>query len=69
MFNALNCTCGVSGRLLLVVSVSWKYKLFLCVTVRKKNVALTLLRARRAAGIWLNMLKNNIEMDIKKLRL
>ena len=31
----------------------------------KKNVALMLLRAYRAAGLRLNMLKDNIEMDIR----
>jgi hypothetical protein len=41
----------------------------MCVTVLKKCVALMLLRAYRAAGLQVNMLKDNIEMDIKGMTL
>ena len=37
--------------------------------VQKKNVALMLLRAYRAARLRLNMLKDNIEMDNKEMAL
>ena len=39
------------------------------VTVQKKYVALMLLRAYRATGRRVNMLKDNIEMDIKEMAL
>jgi hypothetical protein len=39
------------------------------VIVQNKYVALMLLRAYRAAGLLVNMLKDNTEMDIKKWRL
>jgi hypothetical protein len=37
------------------------------VTVQKKYVALMLLTAYRAAGLRVNMLKDNIEMDRKEM--
>ncbi len=37
----------------------------LCVIVQKKYVALIFLRAYTAAGLHMNMLKDNTEMDIK----
>ena len=41
----------------------------MCVIVQKKYVPLMLMRAYRAAGLCVNMLKDNIEMDNKKWRL
>ena len=41
----------------------------MCVIVQKKYVPLMLMRAYRAAGLRVNMLKDNIEMDIKELPL
>ena len=38
-------------------------------TVQKKYVALMLLTAYRAAGLRVNMLKDNIEMDRKEMAL
>ena len=42
---------------------------FHCVIVQKKYVALMLLTAYRAAGLIMNMLKVNNEMDIKVMAL
>jgi len=39
----------------------------MCVIVQKKYVPLMLLTAYRAAGLRVNMLKDNIEMDIKEM--
>ena len=41
----------------------------MCVIVQKVYVALMLLRAYRAAGLRVNMLKDNIEMEIKEMAL
>jgi len=41
----------------------------MCVTVLEKYVALMLLRAYRAAGLCVNMLKDNNEIDIKEMAL
>jgi hypothetical protein len=41
----------------------------MCVTVQKKYVPLMLLTAYRAAGLGVNRLKGNIEMDIKEMAL
>ena len=39
----------------------------MCVIVQKKYVPLMLLTAYRAAGLRVNMLKDNTEMDIKEM--
>jgi hypothetical protein len=41
----------------------------MCVIVQKKYVPLMLLTAYRAAGLRVNMLKDNIEMDSKETAL
>ena len=41
----------------------------MCVTAQKKYAAFLLLTAYRAAGLGVNMLKDNIEMDIKEMAL
>jgi hypothetical protein len=41
----------------------------MCVIVQKKYVPLMLLRAYRAAGLRVNMLKDNIKMGIKEMAL
>ena len=41
----------------------------MCVIVQKKYISLMLLAAYRAAGLRVNMLKDNIEMDIKEMAL
>jgi hypothetical protein len=41
----------------------------MCVTVQNKHVPLMLLTAYRAAGLRVNMLKDNIKMDIKEMAL
>jgi len=41
----------------------------MCVILQKKYVPLMLMRAYRAAGLCVNMLKDNIEMDIKETAL
>jgi len=38
-------------------------------TVQKKYFTFMLLRAYRAAGLHVNMLKDNIEMDVKEMAL
>jgi hypothetical protein len=48
------------------VTVEKKY-IVMCVTVQKKYIAVMLLRAYRAAGLRVNMLKDNIEMGIKEM--
>jgi len=39
----------------------------MCVIVQKKYVALMLLTVYRAAGLCVNVLKDNIECDIKEI--
>ena len=39
----------------------------MCVTGQKKYLSLMLLTAYRAAGLRVNMLQDNIEMDIKEM--
>ena len=46
----------------------WKYYIVMCVIVQKKYVALMLHRAYRAAGLCVNMLKDNIDVTSKKWR-
>ena len=41
----------------------------MCVTVQKKYIPFMLLTAYRAAGLRVNMLKDNIENDIKEMAL
>ena len=41
----------------------------MCVTVQNEYVPFILLRAYRAVGLHVDMLKDNIEMDIKQWRL
>ena len=41
----------------------------MCVIVQKKYVALMLLRAYRAAGLCVNMLKDDNEIDVKEMAL
>ena len=41
----------------------------MCVTLHKKYVPLMFFRAYRAAGLRVNMLKDNIDMDIKEMAL
>ena len=41
----------------------------MCVIVQMKYVPLMLLTAYRAAGLHVNMLKDNIEMDTKEVHL
>ena len=41
----------------------------MCVIMQKKYVPLMLLRAYRAAGLCVNMLKDNNEIDIKEMAL
>jgi hypothetical protein len=59
VFNALNSTGGVLGESYIV----------LCVTVHKKYIPVMLLTAYRAAGLRVNVLKGNIEMDMKEMAL
>jgi len=41
----------------------------MCVILKKKYIPLMLLRAYKATGLRVNILKDNIEMDIKIWRL
>ena len=49
---------------LLLISVSWKHK-FLSVIVQEKYVPFIFLSTYRAVKLLVNMLKDNIEKDIK----
>jgi hypothetical protein len=52
--------------IVMCVIVQKKY-IVMCVTVQKKYIPVMLLRAYRAAGLRVKMLKDNIEMGIKEM--
>jgi hypothetical protein len=52
------------GKLVLIQVI--RKQIVMCAIVQKKYVLLMFLTAYRAAGLRVNMLKENIEMDMKK---
>ena len=68
MFNVQNCTVKCWGESYCWLILGENINIYVCVCQRK-YVIFMLLRAYRVAGLRVNMLKDNIEMDITKMAL